>query len=175
MKTGELGKTYQDGEAIIRQGEPGDRMYVIQSGCAAVIAQIGGKEIHIANLNAGDIFGEMALFDKEVRSATVRAVGEARLLSIDRQGFLRRVNEDPSLAYRILQQMSARLRKMNTEISQLKREVRAVLQERRAFKERRTIDRRRSTQQEAVSEKRASKDRRDRNERRKRYSSLADF
>ena len=175
MKTGELGKTYQDGEAIIRQGEPGDRMYVIQSGCAAVIAQIGGKEIHIANLSAGDIFGEMALFNKEVRSATVRAVGEARLLSIDRKGFLRRVNEDPSLAYRILQQMSARLRKMNTEISQLKREVRAVLQERRAFKERRTIDRRRSTQQGDVSEKRASKDRRDRNERRKRYSSLADF
>src|SRR3989304_3553806 len=163
MKTGELGKTYQDGEAIIRQGEPGDRMYVIQSGCAAVIAQIGGKEIHIANLNVGDIFGEMALFDKEVRSATVRAVGEARLLSIDRQGFLRRVNEDPSLAYRILQQMSARLRKMNTEISQLKREVRAILQERRAFKERRTTDRRRASTQGDVSEKRASKDRRDRN------------
>ena len=174
MKTGELGKTYQDGEAIIRQGEPGDRMYVIQSGCAAVFAQIGGKEIHIAKLNAGDIFGEMALFDKEVRSATVRAVGEARLLSIDRQGFLRRVNEDPSLEYRILQQMSGRLRKMNAEISQLKREVRAVLQERRIFKERRTTDRRRATPQEAVSEKRASQDRRDRNERRKRYASVTD-
>ena len=169
MKIGELGRTYHDGEVIIRQGEPGDRMYVIQAGSVAVIAQIGGREIHIADLKAGDIFGEMALFQQETRSATVRAVGEARLISIDRKGFLRRVNEDPSLAYRILQQMSGRIRKMNTDITQLKREVRAVLKERRVFTERRTVQRRRSTPQSAASEKRARETRRDGGERRKQY------
>ena len=169
MKTGELGRTYQDGEVIIRQGEPGDRMYVIQSGRAAVVAQIGGREIHIAELKAGDVFGEMALFQQETRSATVRAVGEARLISIDRKGFLRRVNEDPSLAYRILQQMSGRIRKMNADFSQLKQEVRQIQKERRIFKERRTTERRRSTPEGALSEKREGKSRRNNSERRKHY------
>ena len=169
MKTGELGRTYQDGEVIIRQGEPGDRMYVIQSGSAAVIAQTGGREIHIADLKAGDIFGEMALFQQETRSATVRAVGEARLISIDRKGFLRRVNEDPSLAYRILQQMSGRIRKMNADFSQLKQEVRQIQKERRTFKERRTTERRDLTSQGVHSEKREGKSRRNNSERRKHY------
>lgn len=171
MKTGELGRTYEDGEVIVRQGEPGDRMYVIQTGNVEVLRQTDGREIHIANLKAGDVFGEMALFEQEPRSATVRAVGETRVISIDRKGFLRRVNEDPSLAYRILQQMSQRIRKMNTDFSKLKREV---LAERRCFKERRTLDRRRSTPQGAESEKREGKDRRDKNERRKHYHSMTE-
>ena len=171
MKIGELGRTYHDGEVIIRQGEPGDRMYVIQAGNVAVTRQTDGREIHIANLKAGDIFGEMALFEKEARSSTVRALGETRVISIDRKGFLRRVNEDPSLAYRILQQMSGRIRKMNTDFSKLKREV---LAERRSFKERRTTERRRATPPGADSEKRRGQDRRDRYERRKHYHSVAE-
>lgn len=171
MKTGELGRTYRDGEVIIRQGEPGDRMYVIQAGDVAVTRQTDGREIHIANLKAGDIFGEMALFEQEVRSATVRAIGESRVLSIDRKGFLRRVNEDPSLAYRILQQLSGRIRKMNADFSQLRREV---LVERRSFQERRTTERRRSTPPGATSEKRAGADRRDRTERRTHYHSVTE-
>ena len=174
MKIGELGRTYHDGEVIIRQGEPGDRMYVIQAGNVAVTRQTDGREIHIANLKAGDIFGEMALFEKEARSSTVRALGETRVISIDRKGFLRRVNEDPSLAYRILQQMSGRIRKMNAEISQLKRDVRALQKERRSFTERRTTERRRSTPQGAVSEKRGRQDRRDKSERRRHYPSSAE-
>lgn len=174
MKTGELGRTYQDGEVIVRQGEPGDRMFVIQAGNAAVTIQSGSKQIRVAELKSGDIFGEMALFLQEVRSATVCAVGETRVLSIDRKGFLRRVNEDPSLAYRILQQLSGRLRKLNGEISQMKRDVRTVLQERRSFHARRTTERRRATPQDSASEKRAKQDRRERVERRKQYCSVAE-
>lgn len=118
---GGIGKTYPDGEVIIREGEMGDRMYLIQSGRVGITRQVNGREIPIAELKAGDIFGEMAIFEHRVmRSATVRTVGEARLLSIDKAGFLRRVHEDPSLAYRILQQMSRRIREMNQELAQLK-------------------------------------------------------
>ena len=120
MKDGKLGKIYRDGEAIIRQGEMGDRMYIIQNGRVRVTRMIGNKEIQLAELEEGNFFGEMAIIDGEVRSATVSAVGEVRLLSIDKKNFLRRIHEDPSLAYRVLERMSHTIRELNAELSQLK-------------------------------------------------------
>lgn len=120
MESGALGKVYHDGEILVRQGETGDCMYVIQAGQLEVFRQTDGKEVRLAVLGKGDVFGEMALFESEVRSAYVRALGEARVLTLDKRTFLRRVHEDPSLAFRILQMMSQRIRQMNAELVRLK-------------------------------------------------------
>jgi len=120
METGALGKTYPDGALIFRQGEAGDCMYVIQAGHVDVLHEREGQEVLLTTLGAGDIFGEIAIFRQEARSATVRARGEARVLTLDKRAFLRRVHEDPSLAYRILQKMSNRIRELSTELAQLK-------------------------------------------------------
>ena len=120
MVTGGLGKVYGDGEEIVRQGEVGDCMYVIQMGQAEAIQGEEGKEVRLAVLGEGDIFGEMALFERMPRSATVRALGDVRVLTIDKKTFLRRVHEDPSLAFRILQKMSYRIRELDTELVRLK-------------------------------------------------------
>jgi CRP-like cAMP-binding protein len=113
MSSGELGTVYRDGETIVRQGEPGTCMYVVQEGEVEVLASKGDGEIRLAVLGLGDVFGEMALFSKEARSATVRAVGNARVLRVDKQTFLRRVHEDPSLAFRLLQKMAERIRALD--------------------------------------------------------------
>ncbi len=120
MSQGLLGKVYEDGNIIIRQGEPGDCMYEIQEGQVEVVQEKDGKEIQLAVLSRGDFFGEMALFDREVRSATVRAKGEVRALTIDKRTFLRRITEDPSLAFRIVERMSRRIRELDAEIVRLK-------------------------------------------------------
>lgn len=120
MSTGELGRVYSDGEVIIRQGEAGDCMYEIQSGEVEVIQEKSGKEICLAVLGKGDFFGEMAIFEHDVRSATVRALGEVRALTIDKRTFLRRITEDPSLAFRIVEKMSHRIREMNNKLVRLK-------------------------------------------------------
>ena len=120
MVTGGLGKVYRDGEEIVRQGEVGDCMYVIQTGQAEAIQGKEGKEVLLAVLGEGDVFGEMALFERMPRSATVRALGDVRVLTIDKKTFLRRVHEDPSLAFRILQKMSYRIRELDTELVRLK-------------------------------------------------------
>lgn len=117
MDEGRLGKAYTDGEVICRQGEIGDRMYVIQAGHALVIREVAGTEIVLTELTAGDIFGEMSLFDRQPRSATVRAKGRAQVLTLDKRTFLRGVHEDPSLAYRILQKMCERIRRLTDEVS----------------------------------------------------------
>jgi CRP-like cAMP-binding protein len=59
----------------------------------------------------------MGLFENEVRSCTVRAVGEAKILTIDKKNFLKSIEKDPSIAYRLLERMSHRLRETNKKIS----------------------------------------------------------
>ncbi len=120
METGALGKVYRDGEAIVHQGEAGDCMYVIQTGQVEAILEREGKEVRLAVLGERDVFGEMALFEREARSATVRALGNVRVLTVDKKTFLRRVHEDPSLAFSILQKMSYRIRVLNAELVRLK-------------------------------------------------------
>jgi CRP-like cAMP-binding protein len=118
MVGGALGKVYVDGEVIIRQGETGDSMYVVQGGRVEILqdSQKGGEQ-HLAFLDTGDFFGEMAVFEKEVRSATVRAKGEARVLKIDKKALLTRIREDPLLAVNLLKTMSHRIRHLNEEVS----------------------------------------------------------
>jgi CRP-like cAMP-binding protein/flavin-dependent dehydrogenase len=109
---GALGKIYQHGDVIIRQGETGNSMYVIQEGYVEILKETNGQEVQLAILGKDDFFGEMAIFEKEVRGATVRALGIARILTIDSKNLLRRIHEEPSLAYRLLQIMSSRVRKL---------------------------------------------------------------
>jgi len=77
-------------------------------------------EIHITELHEGDFFGEMAVFERDVRSGTVRSKGDSRILTVDKKTLLGRIQEDPSLAFRILQKMSSRIREMDTQISRMK-------------------------------------------------------
>ncbi len=108
-----IGREFRAGETIIRQGDVGDTMFVIQEGQVEVVQREGGTEIVLGVLGSGDFFGEMAIFEKEVRSATVRARGDVRVLTVDRKTLLRRISADPSLALRMLEKMSSRLRALN--------------------------------------------------------------
>lgn len=121
MTEGALGREYADGEVICRQGERGDCMYVVQAGRVEILREENGTALIVRELTAGDIFGEMAIFEREPRSATARARGPARVLTLDKRAFLRRVHEDPSLAYSILRAMSHRIRSLTTELTQQKR------------------------------------------------------
>jgi CRP-like cAMP-binding protein len=123
MDKGALGKMYQDGEIIICQGEVGHCMYVIQEGKVEVLIESNGKEVQIAVREQGDFIGEMAIFERDVRSATVRAIGSARVLTIDKKNFLRRISEDPSLAFRMVESMSHRIRELSYENAQLKGDI----------------------------------------------------
>jgi CRP-like cAMP-binding protein len=123
MTTSELGRLYKDGDVIVRQGEAGDCMYVIQEGRVQVFVEKDGKEVLLREPPEGEVFiGEMGIFEKQVRSATVRALGDARVLTLDKKQFLRRVQEDPSLAFLLIQNMSRRIRALTDEVSRLRGE-----------------------------------------------------
>ncbi len=116
-RRGELGKVFGDGEVIVQQGDVGEQMFVVQSGKVEVVLESNGLQRRVSVLESRDFFGEMALFDKELRSATVRALGEARVLTIDKRTLLKRISEDPLLAYNLLRAMSSRVRDLNDQVS----------------------------------------------------------
>ena len=116
MRSVELGKLYAPGEPIVRQGDMGDCMYVVQSGEVEVVQGTTDGDQPLAVLKAGEFFGEMSLFEHEARSATVRARGEARVLKVDKRTLMRRMTEDPMLGFTLLQTLSHRVRKLNAEL-----------------------------------------------------------
>lgn len=115
MSVNALGRVYGPGEPIVRQGELGDCMYVVQSGEVEVVQATAAGEQQLAILKSGDFFGEMAIFEREVRSATVRAYGEARVLKVDKRTLMRRMKEDPTLAFNLLRTLSGRIRRLSAE------------------------------------------------------------
>ncbi|MBW2385073.1 MAG: cyclic nucleotide-binding domain-containing protein [Deltaproteobacteria bacterium] len=117
MARGELGRIYRDGEIVVRQGGRDDCMHVIQAGQVDVFVEKGGREVFLAVRGEGEVIGEMAIFDRAPHSATVRARGVTRILTVDKRGFLRRVQEDPSLVFHILENMSSRVRDLSEKLA----------------------------------------------------------
>jgi CRP-like cAMP-binding protein len=94
-------------------------MYIIQSGKVVVSQKKGEKEIRLAELGEGDFFGVLALFTRELRSATVRAQGDVVVLTVDKKTLLHRIQRDPTLAFRIIQNLSSNICELNAKHSRV--------------------------------------------------------
>ena len=112
-------ETYQDGDVIVREGEERREMYVIGRGEVVVTKTIEGREVEIARLTRGDFFGEMSLLESLPRYATVRSVGETRVLVIEPGYLLLKIRRNPTFAFEMLQHMSRRLRQINQRLMDL--------------------------------------------------------
>lgn len=105
---------FKRGGVIFRQGEPGDCMYDIHSGRVGIFFDYGGPgEKKLAELNPGEFFGEMGLLDNEVRSATAVALeSDTKLERISGAEFVEIFRENPARVFQIMQQLSAKLRRV---------------------------------------------------------------
>lgn len=112
-----LGSKYKAGEVIVHQGDAGNCMYVIQKGEVEALAESNGKQLRLRTMGPNEFFGEMALFEEEVRTATIRATRPTRVLTIDKKNFLGGIHEDPSLAFRVVETMSHRIRDLTDRLA----------------------------------------------------------
>ena len=81
------------GETIFREGDPGDTMYLIQTGAVEISRMGKDGEVALALLEKGDFFGEMVLLDSLPRSTTARAIAHTRLLPLTRESLLERLRQ----------------------------------------------------------------------------------
>ena len=99
-------RTFAEGTAVTREGQPGVGFFVIVDGSASVSIADDVK----TTLSAGDAFGEMALIDEGPRTATVVATSDLRCLALTPWEFKSFVEGTPSVAWAMLQTLAARLR-----------------------------------------------------------------
>jgi CRP-like cAMP-binding protein len=105
--------TFNTGDNVFKQGDAGDALYLIRSGEVEVLVTKGipdeGDEVEmmsVAVLGPGDLFGEMALVEKELRSATIRAKSETKLLRIKENYFQELMSNDSIIALKIYKRLT---------------------------------------------------------------------
>ncbi len=112
MGSGVLGKMYRDGDVICRQGEMGDCMYIVEFGKVEILQRSGEDEFCLGTLDIGDFFGESALFERNMRNFTARAVGETCVLRLEKKTFMQRAHEDASFVLPIMEKLCRRVRRL---------------------------------------------------------------
>jgi len=112
-------KVFKAGELLFRQGDPGEHMFIIQSGKIEVYLSTPKGEKSLAFFGPGDFFGEMAIIDKAPRSTNARAADETRLILLDERTFDLHVQSNPAIVRKIMKNMSNRIRDMNQQVANL--------------------------------------------------------
>lgn len=113
------GHTIPAGRQIFKEGDEGDRMYIIQSGTVRITKAIDGKQHVLADLTKGDFFGEMAIVSRIQRTASAATLEEVQVLAFDRQGFQAMIEKNAKIAMNVIDKLCRRLESANAQIQQL--------------------------------------------------------
>jgi CRP-like cAMP-binding protein len=107
------------GHILFKEGEEGDDMYIIQSGKVAIKKKVKEGDTTLAVLEKGDFFGEMAILERQPRSATAEVIEDGDLIVISGETFGDMIKANPEIAVRMLRKQSIRLRETNRQLEQL--------------------------------------------------------
>ncbi len=111
-------RTFESGQAVFREGDASDTCYVVREGHARAIRSHGdGRTITLASFGPGDIFGELAMFEDERRSATVEAVGQMSVIGVLGPDMRRLMTEHSDIAMKLAIALGRRLRETNERLS----------------------------------------------------------
>ena len=110
---------YGDGEIIITEGIMSQKAYIVMSGEVAISKRIGNRNVTIGRLTEGDIFGEMGLFQEQVRSATATAKGDVALGIISKEYFMDMLNSCPDDMKTVVNSLIDRLRRATDKLAGL--------------------------------------------------------
>ncbi len=114
-----FGRTAAAGTVLFREGEPGKDMYVIQSGKVRLTRTIRGVEKTLADLPAGEFFGEMSIINEKPRTASAVVLEDAQLLVLDPRTFEAMIKANTEIAVRMIKKLAARLDIANAQIENL--------------------------------------------------------
>jgi CRP/FNR family cyclic AMP-dependent transcriptional regulator len=113
-----LPRQFEPGQMVFREGDQSDTCYIVREGHARAIRSHGdGRTITLATFGPGDIFGELAMFEDERRSATVEAIEPTSVVAVLGPDMRRLMGEHPEIATRLVIALGRRLREMNERLS----------------------------------------------------------
>lgn len=106
---GELTRTYDQGDMLFAEGEPGDEFFVLQSGSVKISKIIDNKEILLGVLKIGDIFGEMALLEGKPRAANAVANEDSSVMAVSKTNFDYLITNQPQLIAKLTTLLANRI------------------------------------------------------------------
>jgi CRP/FNR family transcriptional regulator, cyclic AMP receptor protein len=113
-----LPRRFEPGEVVFREGDASDTCYVVREGHARAVRTHGdGRTITLATFGPGDIFGELAMFEDERRSATIEAIEPTSVVGVLGPDMRRLMKQHPEIAARLVIALGRRLREMNERLS----------------------------------------------------------
>jgi CRP/FNR family transcriptional regulator len=113
-------RTVSRGHIVFNEGDEGDRLFIVLEGKVKITrASADGRENVIAVLGAGEMFGELSLFDPGPRTASVSAVTDATLASLDHDDLRPLLLERPGMGVELLRALAQRLRRTNDAMADL--------------------------------------------------------
>jgi CRP-like cAMP-binding protein len=111
-------RRFAAGEAVFREGDSSNTCYIVRSGHARAVREHGdGRQLALATFGPGDIFGELAMFGDELRSATVEAIEPLDVLGILGSDMRRLMGARPQLAIALAAALARRLRATNERLA----------------------------------------------------------
>jgi CRP/FNR family transcriptional regulator len=111
-------RTFRLGEVVFHEGDESDTCYVVRNGHVRVVREhTDGRSLTLATMGPGDIFGELAIFDEERRSATVETLEETEVVAILAGDMRRMLRDHPDIAVKLLAALSRRLRETNERLT----------------------------------------------------------
>jgi len=111
-------RSFSAGEAVFREGDASSTCYIVRSGHARAIREhLDGRQLTLATFGPGEIFGELAMFDDELRSATVEAIDELEALAILGDDMRRLMREHAEIAVKLAVALVRRLRDTNDRLA----------------------------------------------------------
>jgi CRP-like cAMP-binding protein len=115
--------SFEAGQTLFEQGDPGDAAYVVLNGSAEVLVNRAGSQIKVADLEKNAIVGEIAILCDVPRTATVRAQDRLETLRISKDQFLRMLAEFPDMAIEIMRVLADRLGRTTAELSEARAQL----------------------------------------------------
>jgi len=111
-------RAFEPGQIVFREGDASDTCYIVRAGRArAVREHPDGRTITLATFGTGDIFGELAMFEDELRSATVEAVQHTSVVAVLGPDMRRLMVDHPQIAIRLVVALGRRLRETNDRLA----------------------------------------------------------
>jgi CRP/FNR family transcriptional regulator, cyclic AMP receptor protein len=114
-----FGRSVKAGEVLFKEGDAGKEMFVIQSGKVKLTRVIRGQDKLLAELGAGEFFGEMSIINDKPRTATAVVLEDAQLLALDPKTFEAMIKANTEIAVRMIKKLAKRLDDANAQIENL--------------------------------------------------------
>ncbi|NTS75623.1 cyclic nucleotide-binding domain-containing protein [Catenovulum sp. SM1970] len=109
-------RSLEKGKVLFKEGDDGKEMFVIGRGEIVLTREVEGKEVEVAKLVAGDFLGEMAILTESKRTCTAKALTDVSILVYDYERFSKLIKENSSIAMRMLEVLSSRLKNTTNQL-----------------------------------------------------------